>query len=296
MASNRSKKQKGRWFRFSAISIILSLVFMVYPVLYSMYISAHSYKGLKSTFVGLGNFARLFKDTIFWQALGHNFIFLIIQVPIMLVLGLLFANLLNSKDLKFKGFFRLALFLPCVTSLVAYSLVFKMLFQIDGLVNHFLMAIHLVSRPINWLNDPFWAKVSIVIALCWRWTGYNMMFYISGLQNIPSTTIEAARIDGANRLQEFFYVVVPQLKQVILFTSITSTIGTIQLFDEVVNITAGGPSNATMTASQYIYNHSFVYSANFGYSAAMSWVVVVIVAALSMIQFVVTREKKTEVG
>lgn len=296
MASNRSKKQKGRWFRFSAISIILSLVFMVYPVLYLMYISAHSYKGLKSTFVGLGNFARLFKDTIFWQALGHNFIFLIIQVPIMLVLGLLFANLLNSKDLKFKGFFRLALFLPCVTSLVAYSLVFKMLFQIDGLVNHFLMAIHLVSRPINWLNDPFWAKVSIVIALCWRWTGYNMMFYISGLQNIPSTTIEAARIDGANRLQEFFYVVVPQLKQVILFTSITSTIGTIQLFDEVVNITAGGPSNATMTASQYIYNHSFVYSANFGYSAAMSWVVVVIVAALSMIQFVVTREKKTEVG
>ena len=84
-------------------------------------------------------------------------------------------------------------------------------------------------------------------------------------------------------------MVVPQLKQVILFTSITSTIGTIQLFDEVVNITAGGPSNATMTASQYIYNHSFVYSANFGYSAAMSWVVVVIVAALSMIQFVVTR-------
>lgn len=296
MKKAKSIHPKGKWFRFSGTSIMFSLIFMVYPVIYSIYISTHNYKGLDSTFIGLGNFARLMKDTIFWQALLHNFLFLLIQVPIMLILGLLFANLLNSKEIRFKGFFRLALFLPCVTSLVAYSLVFKMLFQIDGLVNHFLMAVHLIASPINWLNNSFWAKVSIIIALCWRWTGYNMMFYISGMQNIPYTTIEAARIDGATRLQEFFYVVIPQLKEVILFTSITSTIGTIQLFDEVVNITAGGPSNATMTASQYIYNHSFVYSANFGYSAALSWVVVLIVAALSMLQFAVTREKKGKVG
>lgn len=292
----KSNHPGGKWFRFSGAGIILSLLFMVYPVLYSIYISTHNYKGLNRTFIGFGNFARLMKDTIFWQALYHNFLFLLIQVPVMLILGLVFANLLNSRDIRFKGFFRLALFLPCVTSLVAYSLVFKMLFQIDGLVNQFLMAARFIPAPINWLNHSFWAKVSIIIALCWRWTGYNMMFYISGMQNIPYTTIEAARIDGAGRLQEFLFIIIPQLKEVILFTSITSTIGTIQLFDEVVNITAGGPSNATLTAAQYIYNHSFVYSSNFGYSAALSWVVVLIVAALSTLQFVITREKKGRVN
>lgn len=283
--------QREPWIKYSWLALLFSAVFMLYPIFYSMYLSVHSFKGLNVKFNGLGNFARLFQDTIFWKSMGNVFIYLIFQVPIMLFLGLIFAYLLN-ENIKFKGFFRMVLFLPCVTSLVSYAIIFRMLFQVDGLVNQALIAINIIDNPIHWLTDSFWAKITIIIALCWRWTGYNMMFYISGLQNVSSSTLEAARIDGANKLQEFLYVVIPQLKPVIVFTSITSTIGTIRLFDEVVNLTEGGPSNATMTVIQYIYNHSFVYSSNFGYSAAMSWVVVIIIAILSFIQLIATREKE----
>jgi lactose/L-arabinose transport system permease protein len=208
----------------------------------------------------------------------------------MLTLGLIFAVMLNSTKIKFRSFYRLALFLPCVTSLVAYSVLFKMIFQIDGIVNTLLMNIHLITAPINWLNDPFWARVTIVIALCWRWTGYNMMFYLSGLQNISRDSLEAAEIDGAGKIRQLFFIIIPQLKPVILFTTIMSTIGTIQLFDEVVNLTGGGPANATLTISQYIYNHSFVYASNFGYSAALSYVIVIIVSVLAYIQFKVAGD------
>ncbi|MDN5372892.1 MAG: lactose/L-arabinose transport system permease protein [Carnobacterium sp.] len=248
-------------------------------------------RGLNSVFTGFGNYLRMFQDDVFRKALMNNFTYLIFQVPIMLILGLLLAFLLNSPNLKGKTFFRLAIFLPCVTSLVSYTVLFKMMFQVSGVVNDFLLTIGLVQSPIDWLNSPFWAKVTIIIALCWRWTGYNMVFYLAGLQNMSTDTLEAAEIDGANAFQKFFRVVIPQLKPVIVFTIITSTIGTIQLFDEVVNLTGGGPSNETLTAAQLIYNHSFVYTSNFGYSATISWALVAIGAVLSIIQLAITNKK-----
>lgn len=291
LQKNKSGKKK-KWLRFSALAIGFSCVFMLYPIGYSIYISLHTYHGVEAVFAGVDNFVRIFHDKIFWKALLNSFVFLIIQVPIMLLIGLVLSYLLQGTYLRGKAFFRMALFLPCVTSLVAYSIVFKTLFQVDGLINKCLMMLNIIQSPINWLTDGTWAKVAVIIALCWRWTGYNTMFYIAGMQNISRETFEAARIDGANKLQEFFRVVIPQLKPMIIFTSITSTIGTIQLFDEIMNLTAGGPSNETMTVSMYIYNHSFVYSSNFGYSAAISWVVVVIIAVLSLIQLKLTKEKE----
>ncbi len=290
--SGKKLGKRGIWFQFSVIAIVLTCVFMLYPIGYSIYISLHSYQGSNAFFVGLSNYVRVFNDTIFWKALINTVVFLVIQVPVMLLSGLILAYLLESPYLKFRGFFRTALFLPCATSLVAYAIVFKTLFQVNGLVNQFLMAVHVIQTPINWLTDGFWAKVAIIIALCWRWTGYNAMFYIAGMQSMPRETFEAARIDGANKVQEFFRIVIPQLKPMIIFTSITSTIGTLQLFDEVQNLTAGGPSNETMTAALYIYNHSFVYSSNFGYSAAISWVIVIIIAVLSLLQLKLTRDKE----
>lgn len=124
--------------------------------------------------------------------------------------------------------------------MVSYAVLFRMMFQIGGVVNNFLMAIGILDFPIDWLNSTFWARVLVVVALCWRWTGYNMIFYLAGLQNISKDTLEAAQIDGASTAQTLFQVVIPQLKPVILFTSITSTIGTLQLFDEVVNLTEAG--------------------------------------------------------
>lgn len=292
----RSKDKRGRrqnqdvW-KFIIFSVVLSSVFLLYPILYSIYLSLHNMQGLQSVFVGFGNYLRMFQDDIFWKALMNNFTFLIFQVPIMVVLGLLMAFLLNTPNLKGRTFFKLALFLPCVTSLVSYAVLFKMMFQMGGIVNDALLAIGIVQNPIDWLNSPFWAKVTVIIALCWRWTGYNMIFYLAGLQNISDDTLEAAEIDGANGFQKFFKVVIPQLKPVIVFTTITSTIGTIQLFDEVVNLTGGGPSNETLTAAQLIYNHSFIYTSNFGYSATLSWALVIIIAILSIIQLKISNRE-----
>ncbi len=277
--------------KYTIFAILLSSIFLLYPVFYSIYLSLHSMQGLNVEFVGIGNYVRMLQDEVFRQALWNNFVFLIFQVPIMLVLGLILAFILNSDRLKGRSFFRFALFLPSVTSLVSYAVLFRMMFQVGGVVNDFLVTIGLLNAPIDWLNSSFWAKVLIVVALCWRWTGYNMLFYLAGLQNISHDTIEAAQIDGASSTQTLFRVVIPQLKPVILFTSITSTIGTLQLFDEVVNLTGGGPGNATLTVAQLIYNHSFAYTSNFGYSATLSWALVIIIAILSFIQMKVTNRE-----
>jgi lactose/L-arabinose transport system permease protein len=134
------------------------------------------------------------------------------------------------------------------------------------------------------LTDPFWAKVLIIFAITWRWTGYNMIFFISGMQNIDPSIYEAAEIDGASKWDQFFKITIPNLRPIILFTTITSTIGTLQLFDEVQNITGGGPANATTTLSQYIYNLSYKFTPNFGYAAAVSFVIVIAIVILSIIQ------------
>ncbi|MBO0477845.1 sugar ABC transporter permease [Vagococcus sp. DIV0080] len=242
------------------------------------------------TFNGIGNYQRMLSDTIFRKAFTNTFFYLLIQVPIMILLALVLSHLLNDKKLKFKGFFRTALFLPCITSLVSYSLVMKSLFSSKGLVNNFLMNMNLVSEPLQWLTDPFWAKVLIIISITWRWTGYNMIFFVAGMQNIDPEMYEAAEIDGASKTQQLFKITIPNLKPVILFTTITSTIGTLQLFDEVQSITGGGPGNATTTLSQYIYNLSFKYTPNFGYAAAVSFVIVVCIILLTIVQKKVAGE------
>jgi ABC-type sugar transport systems, permease components len=241
--------------------------------------------GNQLTFTGFSNYARLVTDETFQKALFNTLIYLIVQVPVMLIFALVISVVLNDKNLKFRGLFRTAIFLPCVTSLVAYSLIMKSIFSNTGLLNLIMMNLHLISQPILWVTDPFWAKVLIIIAITWRWTGYNMIFYLSGLQNIEPSIYEAAEIDGANAIQKFFRMTVPLLKPIILFTSITSTIGTLQLFDEVQNITKGGPANATITISQYIYNLCFKYSPNFGYASAIAYVIVVMIVLLSLLQF-----------
>jgi lactose/L-arabinose transport system permease protein len=229
---------------------------------------------------------------MFLTALKNTLIYLIVQVPIMIILALFISVLLNDSQLKFRGFFRTAIFLPCVTSLVAYSVVIKYLFGNDGLVNLMLMKLSIINDPIGWITDPFWAKITIIIAITWRWTGYNMIFYLSALQNVDSSIYEAARIDGASSTNQFFKITIPMLKPIILFTSITSTIGTLQLFDEVVNITKGGPGNATLSISQYIYNLSFKYTADFGYAATVSYSIVIIIIVLSILQFKVAGDQK----
>jgi lactose/L-arabinose transport system permease protein len=260
-------------------------VFMLYPILSSLVLVTRKWRGFNNTFVGLGNFARMVKDKVFWGALGNNFAFMLIQVPIMLLLALALAVILNQGIRRFRGALRTIYFLPCVTSLVAYSVLFRILLQSNGLLNNILGNAGLISGPIGWLNDSFWAKVTIIIALTWRWTGYNMVFFLVGLQNIDSDIFEAAEIDGAGAVKKFFHITLPLLMPVILFAAVTSTNGTLQLVDEPNILTwEGGPSNATMTAALYIYRQAFVLNSDFGYASALSYVVVLIAGALAYAQ------------
>jgi lactose/L-arabinose transport system permease protein len=276
---------------FIAPALVLLAIFMIYPIVWSLWMSFQVGKGMNFSFGGFANIVRLTKDPIFIRALVNTLTFLVVQVPIMIVLALLAAVALNDPRLRFRGFFRTAIFLPCVTSLIAYSTLFKSMFATDGIVNKILMGIWIIQEPIHWLQDPFWAKVLIIIAITWRWTGYNMVFYLAALQNVDRSIYEAARIDGASGWDRFRYITVPMLKPVILFTTIVSTIGTLQLFDEVNNITVGGPSDATLTLSLYIYNLTFKFMPSFGYSATVSWVIVLLVAVLSFLQFVIARDR-----
>ena len=230
------------------------------------------------------NYSRMFQDDVFVRSIGNTFLYLIIQVPIMLVLAILLAQLLNNKDLKFKGIFRTCVFLPCATALVSYALIFKTLFATEGLMNTILVNLGILESNYNFLGNPTSAKAVIIIALIWRWTGYNMVFYLAGLQNIEYSVYEAAKIDGANGWKTFWGITVPLLKPTIVMTFIMSINGTLQLFDESVNLTNGGPANSTITMSHYIYNNTFGQGvANFGYATAMSFLVFILVAVLALI-------------
>lgn len=286
---NKKQKLVGWAFLFPAVLLICWMSF--YPMVRALLLSFQSGVGLKTHFVGISNYFRILKDPTFKQTLYNTFLYLIIQVPIMLILALILATLLNNRDLKFKGLFRTMIFLPCATSLVSYSLIFRSLFANDGFINTFLLNTGLVSERIGWFANADLARMIIIVALIWRWTGYNMVFYLAGLQNIEYSVYEAARIDGANGFHTFFGITVPLLKPIILLTAIMSTNGTLQLFDESLNLTNGGPGRTTMSISHYIYQTSFVKNPNFSYAAAMSFIVLVIVAILAFIQLKVGDER-----
>jgi len=296
--ARRRKFEVNGWL-FVAPALALIALFLVYPILQSFWMSFQQGRGMRLSFAGFGNFVRLWNDPLFFTALGNTFIFFLVQVPVMLTLALVLASALNDPNLKFRGLFRTAIFLPCVTSLVAYSVLFRSMFVADGLVNSTLHAIGIIKSPIPWLTDPFWCRIMIIMAITWRWTGYNMIFYLAALQNIDRSIYEAARIDGVPTYGRFLHITVPMLKPVILFTTVTSTIGTLQLFDEVANITGGaeaggaaGPSNSALTLSLYIYELTFKFMPSYGYAALVSYVIVFLVALLSFLQFYAARERE----
>ncbi len=276
-------KQRAAGWAFLTPAALMIVIMSFYPMIRAFILSLQTGKGSNYRFTGFTNYARMFEDRVFLRSIGNTFFYLGIQVPIMLVLAILLAQLLNNKDLKFKGFFRTCVFLPCATSLVSYSIIFRFLFAQDGLINNALVKIGIFQSGYNFLGSAATAKAVIILALVWRWTGYNMVFYLAGLQNIEYSVYEAAKIDGANGWKTFWRITVPLLKPTIIMTFIMSINGTLQLFDESVNLTNGGPANATITMSHYIYNTCFLHAPNFGYGSAMAFFVFIIVAVLALI-------------
>ena len=274
------KKNITPWI-FLAPALFFIAVFSIYPLFETIVLSFMKQNRGVLTFAGIENYKRLFTDQYFFISLKNSLIYLIIQVPIMTILSILLAIILHRGITKLKSMYRTAFFVPFIVESVAYSLIFVLLFQERGVVN-FLFSIFNIG-PIMWLTQTWPARIVIMLIITWRWTGYNMVIILAGLQTIPEDYYEASRIDGANAFQQFFYITIPMLKPVILFSTILSTIGTLNLFTEAYLLTNGGPNNSTITLGLYIYRQAF-QSLNLTYAATISVAILVIVGVLSRLQ------------
>ena len=278
-----SKKSNRMWVLFFLLPSLLGFaLFIIYPIFYSLGVSFTDWDLInKKEFIGLGNYTRLFSDPQFWNSLKNTFYFILGYLPSVMIIGLLIALLLNSK-LKMKVLFRGIYFLPVVTSWVAVSLVWKWLFNPKfGLINYFISMIGL-NGP-SWLNDPKTAMLAVIITSVWKDIGFIMVLYLGGLQNISTSLYEAANIDGATNIQQFWKITLPMLKPTTFFVSMISLINSFQVFDQVNIMTEGGPGDATTVLVQNIYNSAFKYS-EMGYASAMSWVLFLIILIVSLVQ------------
>ncbi|WYP24811.1 sugar ABC transporter permease [Alkalihalobacillus sp. FSL W8-0930] len=265
---------------------LLFLIFGLFPILFSLYLSFHSWSGLGDmTFVGFSQFNYLLTEPVFWQSVGNTFaIWFLSSVP-MLFFALVIAFLLNLPRLRMRGAYRTMFFITNVTSIVAVAIIFETIFSNQyGLLNYVLSLIGIGS--LEWMNSSFLIKVVIASMVVWRFVGYNAIIYLAGLQSIPKSLYEAAVIDGANKIQIFFRITIPLLRPIILFTVIMTTIGSMQIFTEpeVLLGLSGGVGGAGMTMTLYMYNEGFINS-NYGYASAVSWMMFIIIGAFSFINW-----------
>ncbi|WPW26130.1 sugar ABC transporter permease [Streptomyces atratus] len=265
-------------------------IFKAYPIADSLWISLATGNGDDRHFTGLANYQRLLDDPLFWTALKNTALILVVQVPLMLGLALLVALGLNSTKVWLRPLWRLGVFVPSLTGLVAAGVMFSVILNRDaGLLNWVLSAFG-IDR-VNWLGSPFWARVGVVLVITWHYTGYNAVMYLAGLQGIPNELYEAAMVDGAGPIRRFAAITLPQLRPILLLTVVLSTIGTLQLFDEPYVLTGGGPDNATMTVTMYLYNNGFKYF-DFGYASALAYALALIVSVLGILQVRLMGERR----
>ncbi len=252
-------------------------LFWAWPILDSLLLSFQNTRVYPPVWAPSLNWSRLLRDAAFWDALRNTVLILVVQVPLMLALATALAVALNSQLLRARGFFRFAFFAPVVVGAVAYSAVFRLLFNPNGAVNNAL------GLEFNWLFHPTGAMAVIIITLTWRWTGYNAIILLAGLQSIPKELYEAAEIDGASPWQQFWKITLPGLRPVLLFCLVLSIIGTLQLFTEPWLITNGGPGTATTTLGVYLYRQGF-QNINFGYASTIAYAITLLALVFSLIQ------------
>lgn len=282
--STLEKIKDNRHFYYFLVPFILFFsVFMLFPIIFSFYMSLHRWGGLgEATFTGIANYLRIFGDSTFHTALKNTIFMWLTSTPLILGFALILAVMLNQKQVKFLKYFRVGYFMPFVTSTVVVGVIFTILLDSSfGLVNFFVESIGFEKIPF--LTSTAWSKISIVIVLTWRWVGYNTIIMLAGLQNIPEALYEAADIDGGTTFQKFFYITVPMMRPIILFTFILSTIGSFQIFTEPYIMTGGGPMQSSLSVVQYLYNSGF-QQFRMGYASALSYVLFAIIFVASYFQ------------
>lgn len=279
----RKKENLVGW-AFLAPAVVLIVIMNFVPIIQAMIMSFQSVRTGNMTFTGLTNFTRIIRDSRCIDALKITLEYVVVTVPLILALAVIMAVLLNDPKLKLKGIYRTCIFVPAAVSMVASAVIFRSLFAADGFVNSVLMNLGILENGYNFLGHPSSARIILMMVRVWKMLGYQMIFYLAALQSIDSTIYEAAKIDGATGLQQFFQITLPMLKPTMVFTIVMSVNAAIQVYDESVNLTNGGPGNATMPIAHYIYGLAFNGVPNFGYACALSMVILIVVGAMAMIQ------------
>ncbi|HEY3267286.1 MAG TPA: sugar ABC transporter permease [Armatimonadota bacterium] len=273
-------KRHRHFYLFVSPFFVLFAVFGLYPLLFSLFLSFTQWDGLTAMhWVGASNFAAMLDDEILWRSLWNTLIIGLLYVPPMMILAFLFAQILNTQWLKMRAFYRAAFFLPCVTPMVVIAIVFGLIFSAEkGVLNYLLGLAGVQSVP--WLTSEEWSKVSVAILVMWRWTGYNMVLMLAGLQGIPVEYYEAAMVDGATAIQRMRAITMPMMRPTFLFCGLLSLLGTIFMFDEIFVLTSGGPGTSSTNFGMYLFNISFG-DFRFGYASAVAYSVAVAVFAVS---------------
>jgi multiple sugar transport system permease protein len=280
---------------FAAPFVLLFGTFLALPIIAAFLLSFTSFgirdiqNPIGASVVGVDNYAKLLSDAKFWKALGNTVYFVVVGVPLTLAIGLLIANGVSRGITRFRTAFRVGYYLPVITSIVAIAVVWRFLLNPDfGLLNMLLAQLG-ITGP-NWLASPALAMPSIIAMAVWRNVGFAMVVFIAGLQAIPAMLYEAAAIDGAGRWQAFRYVTLPMLRPTILFMLVITTIGYLQLFEEPFVMTGGGPLDATLSVTMYMYQQGFTFFHQ-GYASAIAYVLFVIVAVVAFLQFKFLRSE-----
>ena len=294
MKDSYSFSSKAAYF-FLAPAVIAIFIFFFIPVIAAFIMSFTDFDiyalGSFDTvrFIGLKNYIQLFEDPLFWQSLQNTTYYVVMATPLAIAISLGAAILLNSKLIKYKGFFRLSYFIPYITTLVAVAIVWRFIYHPKfGILNYFLGLFGI--DPLDWLGNPVLAMPAIVIMSVWKSFGYNMIIFLAGLQNIPEDLYEAASLEGANEWQKFKAITIPMLAPTTLFVSIITIVGYFQLFAEPYIMTQGGPLNKTLSIVGYMYQEGFRWW-NMGYSASISFVLFFIILIVTVIQFKLQKNR-----
>jgi ABC-type sugar transport system permease subunit len=260
--------------------VAIFLAFSIYPLAFTLRLSFTNWHGSGAAeWVGLGNYAYLLGSEAFWSSLANSGILWLLIVPIQIVVSVIVAVLLDNAKLRLRGFYRVAFIVPFVTPLVAVAQIWIVLFdQNYGAVNGLLNVVGLPD--VGWLVTSQWAKPTLALLFLWKTSGFIIIIVLSGLQSIDSNIYEAASIDGANKVRQVWSITVPLLRRTIMFAVVLQTLAVFQMFAEPFVVTKGGPYGSTTTAGLYLYNH--ITRADLGTGAANSFLLVVIVMALSL--------------
>ncbi|MBP8128717.1 MAG: sugar ABC transporter permease [Candidatus Hydrogenedentes bacterium] len=285
----RSVKQHRHFYLFISPFFLLFAVFGLYPILFSLYLSFTRWDGLtEMTWTGWTNFEVMLQDELFFTSLWNTFVIGLLYIPPMFAGAFLLATALNEGWLRLRGMFRAVFFLPVVTPMVVVSIVFGLLYgQETGLINFVLTSFGF--EPVPWLVSEEWSKPAIAVLLVWRWTGYNMVLMLAGLQGISPEYYEAARVEGAGPWRRMRHITLPLMRPVFIFCAITSLIGTVYMFDEVFVLTLGGPGTSSTNFGLYLFNTSFT-DFKFGYASSMAYTVAFFVFIASLVILLFRRE------